>query len=112
MNKIVCEDELEVENSILKKIINAFHGFSSHQRTLDYEKKLSLILMEMENLKKSLNIPKQNGHYIDCVWSNTDCKCGPDTCVCCHRFWTPRYFTNKLIDTMGIDFILWTLEQN
>lgn len=26
----------------------------------------------------------RGGHYKECVWSNPDCKCGPDTCICSH----------------------------
>lgn len=34
----------------------------------------------MEDVQGELRIPIKNQHYIDCVWSNPDCNCGPDTC--------------------------------
>lgn len=103
------EREIELHDSILNKIIDAFHTFS--QSTSKYENELKLVLLEMEEFKRSLNIPKRNGHYIDCVWSNPNCKCGPDTCLCCFRFCKPSYFINKLVKIMSVDYILWSLEE-
>lgn len=30
----------------------------------------------------TVKIPSIDGHYKECVWSDTDCKSGPDRCVC------------------------------
>lgn len=30
----------------------------------------------------TVKIPSIDGHYKECIWSDPDCKSGPDTCVC------------------------------
>jgi len=108
-NEILNKDELELQNSILNRILVAVKNFSNI--TSKYENELKLILLEMEEQKNLLSIPKRNGHYIDCVWADPACKCGPDTCLCCFRFWRPKYFTKKIVSIMGIDYILWSLKE-
>lgn len=109
LSEISIEKDLESEISILNRIIESFQIFS--HSTSAYENEMKLILLEMKELKTSLEIPKQNDHYIDCVWSNPACQCGPDSCLCYFRYWSPKTFTKKIMKIMGIDYVLWSLEK-
>lgn len=104
------ESELELENSILNKIIETFQNFT--QSNSKYENELKLIMLEIDKVKAKLQIPKNNDHYIDCLWSTLNCESGPDSCRCYFRTWNPTYFTKKIVNIMGIAYILWSLEQN
>ena len=82
------ENKMRFANENLEKIIEAFREFSEESNK--YKTEFQSILKEMEDFKKLLAISKENGHYIDCVWSNPKTKCGPDTCRCRFRYWKPE----------------------
>lgn len=103
------DDDNELNNLNLKKVIEVFRNFS--QSSNKYETELATILIEIDMLKEKLKLPQKNHHYIDCVWSNPLTTCGPNTCRCCFRKWIPKHFANKIVSIMGLDYILWSLTQ-
>lgn len=101
--------DLIVENATFEKFLVEFKNFC--ESTGKKKAELEAILKGVEKRKKYLETPMTNGHYIDCVWSNPKCTVGPDTCRCHYREWNPRYWTDQFLDTMGIDYILWKIEE-
>lgn len=67
---------------VIKEII---HFLKSFYNVISEEHKLQLLTIQSQlesvnNLKTKIN--KHGKHFEDCVWSNEDATCGPDTCHC------------------------------
>lgn len=71
------------ENSLFKRFMREYPNITTSNANF---KKYLEIHNYLESLKKyssQVDIRKENGHFANCPWSNPDCECGPDTCLCC-----------------------------
>lgn len=101
----LSEKEMAIADEKLKIIIKVVTEFT--EATEIYLLEFQDILKEMAELKIEIAQEKRNFHYLDCVWSDVNCRSGPDTCKCCFRYWKPEYFIDLIVNLIGKEFILW-----
>lgn len=98
------EKEMAIASEKLNRIIKAVTAFT--EETQIHLAEFHEILQEMEEFKAEINQEKRNSHYLDCVWSDVNCKAGPDTCRCHLWYWKPQYFIDLIVDLIGEEYIL------
>lgn len=65
----------EIENKLDKiKLTDCF--------TYNELSELYSLLVKLKSSAIKCGTEKINNHYTMCAWSNINCTCGPDTCVC------------------------------
>lgn len=108
--KDFTDEEEEMWTKQLEILLIAAFNFSCVVNK--YQKELKNIVIEIEKEKDSVSQPKNGFHYLDCVWAKSDPICGPDTCACNFRFWNPKHFILRIIELIGLDYILHHHSQN
>lgn len=67
----------EIENSLGKIEIKLSDRFTYNKLSELYS-----LLAKLKSLAIKCGTEKNNNHYTVCPWSNINCMCGPDTCLC------------------------------